>query len=100
MPAVARLADLCTGHGCWPPRPNAEGSPYVFVNLRPAHRQHDAWLPHTCPDIPETHASVQAAGSRTVCKRDPTAAFSQASWPGFCRGRQFQGSNSSTRLIG
>ena len=66
MPAVARLADLCTGHGCWPARPNAEGSPDVFVNRRPAHRQQDAWLPHTCPDIPETHASVQAAGSRTV----------------------------------
>jgi uncharacterized Zn-binding protein involved in type VI secretion len=27
------------------------------------HLQTHAWAPHTCPDIPETHASVLAAGS-------------------------------------
>lgn len=31
-----------------------------------AHRQGDAWAAHTCPSIPETHASVLAAGSSTV----------------------------------
>ncbi|WP_198468969.1 PAAR domain-containing protein [Acetomicrobium sp. S15 = DSM 107314] len=66
MPAVARLGDICTGHGCWPPRPSIEGSLNVFVNDIPVHRQSDAWGPHTCPDIPETHGSVLAEGWPTV----------------------------------
>ncbi|QIG71350.1 PAAR repeat-containing protein [Rhizobium phage RHph_TM39] len=66
MPGAARLADICTGHGCWPPRANSSASSDVFINGRGAHRQGDTWLPHTCPDIPETHASVLASGSSTV----------------------------------
>ncbi|WP_175253460.1 PAAR domain-containing protein [Pseudomonas sp. BMW13] len=66
MPAVSRLGDNCTGHGCWPPRPCTEASPNVRVNGIAAHRQGDAWAAHTCPTIPETHASVLAAGSTTV----------------------------------
>lgn len=66
MPAVTRKGDDCTGHGCWPPRPSVEGSPTVFVNGIPVHRQGDGWAAHTCPDIPETHASVLARGSSTV----------------------------------
>lgn len=66
MPAVSRLGDNCTGHGCWPPRPSTGASPNVRVNGIAAHRQGDAWAAHTCPAIPETHASVLAAGSTTV----------------------------------
>ena len=66
MPAVARLGDRCTGHGCWPPRPNNTASPNVYANGIPVHREADGWAAHTCPDIPETHASVLAAGSPTV----------------------------------
>lgn len=66
MPAVTRLGDACTGHGCWPPRPSSAASPDVFVNGIAAHRQGDAWAAHTCPTIPETHASVLAAGSSSV----------------------------------
>lgn len=66
MPAVTRLGDLCTGHGCWPPRPSVSASPDVYVNGIAAHRLGDAWAAHTCPSIPETHASVLAAGSPTV----------------------------------
>lgn len=66
MPAVSRLGDTCTGHGCWPPRPSTGASPNVFINGIAAHRQGDAWAAHTCPTIPETHASVLAAGSATV----------------------------------
>lgn len=66
MPAVTRLGDLCTGHGCWPPRPSSEASPNVFVNSIAAHRQYDGWASHCCPSIPECHASVLAAGSSTV----------------------------------
>jgi uncharacterized Zn-binding protein involved in type VI secretion len=38
----------------------------VFVNGIAVHRQGDAWASHTCPTIPETHASVLAAGSSSV----------------------------------
>lgn len=66
IPPVTRLGDYCTGHGCWPPRPSSGASPNVFCNSIPVHRDTDSWAPHTCPLIPETHASVLAAGSPTV----------------------------------
>ena len=66
MPAAHRHHDLCTGHGCWPSRPNAEASPDVFVNSRGWHRVGDAWEPHCCPSIPECHASVAGTGSPKV----------------------------------
>ena len=66
MPAVCRLGDMGSGHGCWPPRPNDQGSPNVFVNGLPAHRQGDHWVSHCCCAIPETHDSSLASGSSTV----------------------------------
>lgn len=36
------------------------------INGIPAHRQGDAWASHTCPSIPETHASSLASGSASV----------------------------------
>lgn len=59
-PPVARLKDLCTGHGPCAPRPNIQGSPDVFVNSRPAHRKGDKWAVHC------GHDSVLAEGSSTV----------------------------------
>ena len=56
----ARLNDLCTGHGNCPPRPNDQGSPNVFINNLPAHRQTDHWTVHC------DHDSNLAAGSSTV----------------------------------
>lgn len=66
MPAVVRHFDICSGHGCWPPRGNSGASENVFVNSKGAHRVGDPWPAHTCPTIPETHASIQATGSATV----------------------------------
>jgi len=66
MPAVTRLGDLCTGHGCWPPRPSTGASPDVFADGIAVHRQGDAWAVHCCPAIPECHASVLASGSASV----------------------------------
>ncbi len=66
MPPAARLGDRCTGHGCWPPRPCIEASPNVFAEGAAVHRQGDGWAAHTCPAIPETHASVLASGSASV----------------------------------
>lgn len=63
MPAVARLGDLCTGHGCFPPRPSVSASPNVFANLIPVHRQSDSWAVHCCKTC---HGSVLAKGSPNV----------------------------------
>jgi uncharacterized Zn-binding protein involved in type VI secretion len=63
MPKATRLGDICTGHGCWPPRPNDQGSPDVFVNGIPWHRQSDHWVTHCCPPC---HDSILAHGSPTV----------------------------------
>ena len=64
-PNVHRLGDVCTGHGCWPPRPSTEGSLDVNVNGIPVHRMGDAWNSHCCPGS-GCHSSVLAAGSSTV----------------------------------
>jgi len=64
MPPVARIYDICTGHGCFPPRMNIQGSPDVVVNNRVVHRQDDAWATHCCG--PPCHASSLAAGDATV----------------------------------
>lgn len=63
MPLITLKGMLDTGHGCWPPRPSVEGSDLFDVAGVPVHLQGHAWAPHTCPDIPETHASVLASGS-------------------------------------
>ena len=64
MPAVHRKGDICTGHGCFAPRPNAQGSPNVFCNSIPVHRQGDSWNVHCC-GIP-CHGGSLAAGSSSV----------------------------------
>lgn len=69
LPPVTRLNDSCSGHDCFPPRSSSSGSPNVFVNNLPAHRQGDSWLPHTCthPKIPHgTHGGALSSGSSTV----------------------------------
>ncbi len=66
MPAITRLGDIGTGHGCWPARANVAASADVFVEGAGVHRVGDGWAAHTCPSIPETHASVLAAGSSNV----------------------------------
>lgn len=64
MPGVARLEDKCTGHGCWPPRPNNEASSNVFVNGIGAHREGDSYEVHCCDG--NCHDSVLASGSSSV----------------------------------
>ena len=61
---VARLGDRCTGHRCWPPRSNDQGSPNVFVNGIQIHRQSDHWIRHQCDD--NSHDSVLCSGSASV----------------------------------
>ena len=63
MADIAILGSTCTGHGCWPPRANSQGEALHIINGKPVHCQGHAWLPHTCPSIPETHAGVTASGN-------------------------------------
>lgn len=63
MTGAVRLGDLCSGHGCFPSRPNVEASPDVFVNGIPSHRLGDAWGSHCCLVC---HSSVAAQGSPNV----------------------------------
>ena len=64
MPAIVRLGDLCTGHGCWPSRPNSSASPNVYIGGLPAHRKGDSWTPHCCG--PSCHGGVTSSGSSTI----------------------------------
>ena len=63
MLAAVRLGDICTGHGCFPPRPNIQASGDVFINGRGAHRQGDEWDSHCCGSC---HGGRLAAGSSSV----------------------------------
>jgi uncharacterized Zn-binding protein involved in type VI secretion len=65
MTHMHRKGDICTGHGCWPPRPSIQGSPDVFTNNIKQHRITDAWAVHGVPPCPP-HGSVQCAGSPNV----------------------------------
>lgn len=62
--AVTRLGDNSTGHGCFPARPNLEGSPNVFINGIAAHCIGHAWDTHCCG--PSCHSGVLSAGSGSV----------------------------------
>lgn len=64
MAAATRLGDVCTGHGCFPPRANDEASDSVFINGIGAHRLGDHWVTHCCTII--CHDGVAAEGSSTV----------------------------------
>lgn len=64
MPGVARLSDVCTGHGCFPSRANCGASGDVYVNGRGAHRVGDPYPSHCCG--PSCHDGVAASGSGTV----------------------------------
>ncbi len=64
MPAIHVLGGMCTGHACYPPRPNLQASENVFAEGIAVHRQGDMWGPHACGS--SVHTGVLAAGSSTV----------------------------------
>lgn len=63
-PPATRITDVCTGHGCWPPRPSCSGSPDVFTNNLNQMRVTDCYVTHCCP--PPCHGGMLAKGSSTV----------------------------------
>ena len=66
MPAVTRLGDLGSGHGCFPPRVSTSGSSTGFVNNIAVHRSTDTWAVHVCVTDGSSHSSNLASGSSTV----------------------------------
>lgn len=64
MPAAHRKSDLCTGHSCFPPRRNLDGSANVFVNGLGWHLKGGKWATHCCGD--SCHNSTTAEGSSSV----------------------------------
>ncbi|MDR1020449.1 MAG: PAAR domain-containing protein [Synergistaceae bacterium] len=61
MPLITLKGMICTGHGCWPPRPSVEGTSLFDVEGIPVHLQTHAWAVHCCPPC---HDSVLAEGSK------------------------------------
>ena len=69
MPGIVRVGDLCSGHGCYPPRPAIEGSPNVFMNGRAIVREGvDNFAVHCkyCGKKPNCHQSVVTKASSNV----------------------------------
>lgn len=64
--AIARLGDVCTGHDCYPSRPNVQGSGNVFVCGIPAHRMGDGWASHCHCGDDGCHGGVTVRSSGTV----------------------------------
>lgn len=64
MPGAARKEDKCSGHDCWPSRPNDEASSNVFVNGKGFHRNGDHWETHCCNG--NCHDSTLSGGSSSV----------------------------------
>lgn len=91
MPPVCRAGmDSCTGHGSFPPRGMANGSPNVFTNGAPTRRQGDSFYPHGSPSPSPPHGAVEASGSGTVfCNGRP---INRTGDPVSCGGSNASGS--------
>ncbi|MBF9000105.1 MULTISPECIES: PAAR domain-containing protein [Vibrio] len=69
MPSAARVGDIDTGHGCFPPTAVTAGSGDVFINGIASVRVGDPLQMHACPcpTMPHgAHGRSMAAGSSTV----------------------------------
>ena len=59
------VSSNCTGHGCFPSRKIARGSPNVFVNSKPVQRRNvDSFHAHCCGS--SCHSAVTSEGSSKV----------------------------------
>jgi uncharacterized Zn-binding protein involved in type VI secretion len=66
MPPSHRFTDICTGHGSFPPRPTASGSPDTFVNSLDQMRVGDPYIPHGSNSPSGDHGGNVAEGSPDV----------------------------------
>jgi uncharacterized Zn-binding protein involved in type VI secretion len=65
MPAIVRLGDMCSGHGCFPSRVSISASPDCLISGIPAVRVGDLWESHGC-SVCAPHDAMQASGSPNV----------------------------------
>ena len=65
MPAIVRLGDMCSGHGCFPSRVSISASPDCLISGIPAVRVGDLWESHGC-SVGAPHDAMQASGSPNV----------------------------------
>lgn len=84
MPQVHRQGDLCSGHGCFPPRPTTSWASSTYVNNLLVHRTGDSYATHCC-GIPCHGGSGGRGSSNTIienaaCRRigDPVSCGSIA----------------------
>lgn len=68
MSAATFKGAMCTGHDCYPPRPNLEGDDDVTVNGIPIHLVGHKWPIHVCGN--SSHDGVLVSGSTTVAVGD------------------------------
>lgn len=64
MPGACRKTDVSMGHGCFPSRPNIDGSTDVIIDGLGAHRKDDKWLIHICGK--QSHDGSLSSASNTV----------------------------------
>lgn len=72
MPFAARIGDMGSGHGCFPPHMIITGNPKVIIQGMPAATITDMLLPHACG--PLVHPGNIAAGSSKVLISNKPAA--------------------------
>lgn len=65
MPKAARMGDIGSGHGCFPPTSITAGSPNVSIEGSPAARLGDSLAPHDCGNC-ASHGRAIAVGSGSV----------------------------------
>ena len=75
---AARLGDLVSNHGPWPPTPIIGGSGNVLINGRPAARQGDPALLHAIPNNPPHGRSIAEGSSSVLINGKPAARVSDA----------------------
>lgn len=92
---AARLGDLGSPHGSYPPTPILGGSPDVFINGRPAARQGDPLVAHAAPKRPPHPRQIAEGASSVLINGRPAARVSDAI---DCGGKLSSGS--TTVLIG
>ncbi|WP_292959419.1 type VI secretion system PAAR protein [Neptuniibacter sp. UBA6509] len=73
MPKAARIGDIGSGHGCFPPTPVIAGSGNVMTNGIPAARVGDAVAPHGCGNCPPHGRSISAGSGSVFINGKPAA---------------------------
>lgn len=63
MPGISWEGALHTGFTCHPPVPSIEGSPDVFVEGDPVHREGDAWDFSTCGTSVQDGVTISGSGT-------------------------------------